>query len=141
MSAADLTEAIIPELEKQEASFVCLNYANTDMVGHTGVFEAEVKAAETVDTCLAKLLPVALTNGYSAVILADHGNGELMINPDGSPNTAHTTNLVPCIIMDPDFEIGKGRTVKDGKLGDIAPTILSLMGLQKPAIMTGNSLV
>ena len=141
MSAADLTEAIIPELEKQEASFVCLNYANTDMVGHTGVFEAEVKAAETVDACLAKLLPVALANGYSAVILADHGNGELMINPDGSPNTAHTTNLVPCIIMDPDFEIGKGRTVKDGKLGDIAPTILSLMGLQKPAIMTGNSLV
>ncbi|MES2388947.1 MAG: 2,3-bisphosphoglycerate-independent phosphoglycerate mutase, partial [Bacteroidota bacterium] len=141
MSAWAITDTIIPELQKQEASFVCLNYANPDMVGHTGVFSAVVKAVETVDSCLAKLLPVALENGYSAIIIADHGNSELMVNPDGSPNTAHTTSLVPCIIMDPDFEIGKGRAVKDGKLGDIAPTILKMLGVEKPAIMTGEALV
>jgi len=137
MSANDIKDKIIPELKKQEASFICLNFANPDMVGHTGVFEAAVKACETVDKCSEEVVGVALDNGYTSIIIADHGNSDMMINPDGSPNTAHTTNLVPMIIVDKDF---KGE-VKPGKLGDLAPTILKLIGLPIPEEMTGNVLI
>jgi 2,3-bisphosphoglycerate-independent phosphoglycerate mutase len=119
MSAEGIRDAIIPELEAEWPDFVCLNFANTDMVGHTGVFSAVVKAAETADACTKAVVETGLKHGYSFIIIADHGNADYMINEDGSPNTAHTTNLVPCIIIDSDV-----KHVKDGKLGDIAPTVL-----------------
>lgn len=137
MSAADLRDKIIVELDKKEVDFVCLNFANPDMVGHTGVFEAVIKACETVDQCNQAVTEAARKNGYSVIIIADHGNADVMINTDGSPNTAHTTNLVPCILVDDNY-IGK---MKDGKLGDLAPTILTLMGIPIPKEMTGNVLV
>ena len=136
MSAAGITEAIVKELESKWPDFVCLNFANPDMVGHTGVFEAVVKAVETVDSCARKVVETGIANGYSFIILADHGNAEFMLNADGSVNTAHTTNLVPCILIDKDY-----KAVADGKLGDIGPTVLKIMGLEAPAIMTGNCLV
>ncbi|SMO76403.1 2,3-bisphosphoglycerate-independent phosphoglycerate mutase [Solitalea koreensis] len=136
MSANGITEAILPELKSGWADFICLNYANTDMVGHTGVFSAAVKAAETVDACLKQVVETGQENGYSFIIIADHGNSDYMINEDGTPNTAHTTNLVPCIVIDKDV-----HSVKDGKLGDIAPTILSILGLNRPPEMTGDVLV
>ncbi|AZB16596.1 2,3-bisphosphoglycerate-independent phosphoglycerate mutase [Chryseobacterium indologenes] len=137
MSAYDITSAIVPELEQGTADFVCLNFANTDMVGHTGVFEAAVKAAEVVDQCIEKVATAAYENGYAVFILADHGNSDVMINPDGSPNTQHSTNLVPFIVMDKDYT----WNLKPGKLGDVAPTILKVMGVQIPDAMTGNVLV
>ncbi len=137
MSANDLKDKLIPELDKQYADFICLNFANPDMVGHTGVFEAVVKACETVDYCASKVTEAALRNGYTVIIIADHGNADFMINEDGTPNTAHTTSLVPCILVDDTF---KG-TIKNGKLGDLAPTILTLMGIPVPAEMTGEVLV
>jgi len=137
MSAYDITNAIVPELENGTADFVCLNFANTDMVGHTGVFEAAVKAAETVDKCIEKVATTAYENGYAVFILADHGNSDVMINPDGSPNTQHSTNLVPFIVMDKDHT----WNLKPGKLGDVAPTILKVMGVEIPEIMTGEILV
>ena len=137
MSAADIRDKIIPELEKKEADFICLNFANPDMVGHTGVFSAVVTACETVDKCNEAVTETARRNGYATIIIADHGNADFMINADGTPNTAHTTNLVPCILVDDDF---KGR-IKDGKLGDLAPTILTLMGIPIPKEMTGTVLV
>ncbi len=136
MSARDIRDKIIVELNKREVDFVCLNFANPDMVGHTGVFEAAVKACETVDQCAEKVTEAALANGYTTIIIADHGNADMMINDDGTPNTAHTTNLVPCILVDKDFH----PTMKDGKLGDLAPTILTLMGVPVPPQMTGNIL-
>jgi len=137
MSAFDIRDAIVPELQKGEVDFVCLNFANADMVGHTGVFEAAVKACETVDGCAEAVVKAALANGYSALIIADHGNSDMMTNPDGSPNTAHTTNPVPCILVDNGY---KGK-ITDGRLGDIAPTILELMGVPQPPEMTGKSLL
>jgi 2,3-bisphosphoglycerate-independent phosphoglycerate mutase len=137
MSAAEIKDKIIPELDKREADFICLNFANPDMVGHTGVFEAAVKACETVDNCAGQVTEAALRNGYATIIIADHGNADMMINDDGSPNTAHTTNLVPFILVDKDY---RGK-LKDGKLGDLAPTILTLMGLPIPSQMTGNVLI
>ncbi|WP_312323364.1 2,3-bisphosphoglycerate-independent phosphoglycerate mutase [Soonwooa sp.] len=137
MSAYDITNAILPELEHETADFVCLNFANTDMVGHTGVFDAAVKAAEVVDSCIEKVATMAYEHGYAVFILADHGNSDIMKNEDGSPNTQHTTNLVPFIVMDKDHT----WTLKPGKLGDVAPTILSVMNVAKPEIMTGDSLV
>lgn len=137
MSAVDIQHSIIPELKKQEVDFVCLNFANPDMVGHTGVFEAVVKACETVDACAEAVTKAALENGYITIVIADHGNAEFMINDDGTPNTAHTTNLVPCILVDKNFS-GK---MKDGKLSDLAPTILTLMGIAIPKEMTGKILV
>jgi 2,3-bisphosphoglycerate-independent phosphoglycerate mutase len=136
MSAAGITSAIVKELESRWPDFVCLNFANPDMVGHTGVFEAVVKAVETVDACTQIVVETGLANGYSFIILADHGNAEFMLNPDGSVNTAHTTNLVPCILIDKDY-----KTIADGKLGDIGPTVLKIMGITAPEIMTGNCLV
>ncbi|MBB3967805.1 2,3-bisphosphoglycerate-independent phosphoglycerate mutase [Mucilaginibacter phyllosphaerae] len=136
MSAEGIRDAIIPELEAGWPDFVCLNFANTDMVGHTGVFSAVMKAAETADACTKAVVEAGLKNGYSFIIIADHGNADYMINEDGSPNTAHTTNLVPCILIDNDV-----KAVKDGKLGDIAPTVLQILGVPIPAEMTGNVLV
>lgn len=136
MSAEGIRDAILPELELEWADFICLNFANTDMVGHTGVYEAVVRAAETVDACTKAVVETGLKHGYSFIIIADHGNADFMINEDGSPNTAHTTNLVPCIVIDKDV-----TAVKDGKLGDIAPTVLNLLGVAIPKEMTGNVLV
>lgn len=137
MSAEDIRDKIIPELDKQDADFICLNFANPDMVGHTGVFEAAVKACETVDRCAEAVTQAAIKNHYSVFIIADHGNADCMINDDGTPNTAHTTNLVPCILIDEDYT-GK---LRDGKLGDLAPTILTLMGIDIPKQMTGHVLI
>lgn len=137
MSADDIKDKIIPELNKKEADFICLNFANPDMVGHTGVFEAAVKACETVDRCNEAVTEAARKNGYAIIIIADHGNAELMVNEDGSPNTAHTTNLVPFILVDDHY---KGN-LKSGKLGDLAPTILTLMGVPVPKEMTGTVLI
>lgn len=137
MSAQDICDKIIPELKKKEVDFVCLNFANADMVGHTGVFEAAVKACETVDKCTEEVVKAALANGYTTIIIADHGNADIMVNSDGSPNTQHTTNLVPCIVVDSE-NLGN---LKDGKLGDLAPTILKLMGVPLPKEMTGNCLL
>ncbi|SHF35366.1 phosphoglycerate mutase [Flavobacterium fontis] len=136
MSAFALKDALIPELAQETADFVCLNFANGDMVGHTGIMEAAIKACEAVDQCVSEIIPVALAHGYTTLLIADHGNCETMINPDGSPNTAHTTNPVPLILIDPDRS-----HIESGILGDIAPTILSLMGIPQPAAMTGRSLV
>ncbi|MEJ7692712.1 2,3-bisphosphoglycerate-independent phosphoglycerate mutase [Daejeonella sp.] len=136
MSAAEITATICSELQTGWPDFVCLNFANPDMVGHTGVFSAVIKAVQTVDSCLKTVVECGVDNGYSFIILADHGNADFMVNEDGSPNTAHTTNLVPCILIDRDF-----HSIKDGKLGDIAPTILTLMNVPIPAIMTGEILV
>jgi len=136
MSAEGIRDAIIPELKSGWADFIVLNFANTDMVGHTGVFSAVVKAAETADSCTKAVVETGLANGYSFIIIADHGNADYMINDDGSPNTAHTTNLVPCIVIDDDV-----KQVKDGKLGDIAPTILKILGVAIPEKMNGNVLV
>ncbi|MEM9328321.1 MAG: 2,3-bisphosphoglycerate-independent phosphoglycerate mutase [Bacteroidota bacterium] len=138
MSAGDIRDSIIPELVKGETDFVCLNFANPDMVGHTGVFEAAVKACETVDGCAEAVVTTALEHGYSTIIIADHGNSDIMINSDGSPHTAHTTNLVPFILVDDSGDI---KALKPGKLGDLAPTILTLMGLNIPEEMTGDVLV
>jgi 2,3-bisphosphoglycerate-independent phosphoglycerate mutase len=120
-----------------ELDFVCLNFANADRVGHTGVFTAVMKAVETVDACVEKIVNAGLENGYTIFLTADHGNADYMINEDGSPNTAHSLNLVPFFIIDKDW---KG-SIKPGKLGDLAPTILKVMGLEIPAEMTGDVLI
>jgi 2,3-bisphosphoglycerate-independent phosphoglycerate mutase len=137
MSAFEVTDALLPEIKNKTADFICLNYANADMVGHTGVWEAAIKAVETVDQCVAKIVTAGLENGYTIFLTADHGNSDYMINDDGSPNTAHTMNPVPFFIIDSGW---KG-TVKPGKLGDIAPTILTLMQLPIPPEMTGEVLI
>lgn len=137
MSAFDIRDAILPELEKESADFICLNFANADMVGHTGVFEAAVKACEAVDKCIEAVATTAYEHGYAVFILADHGNSDYMINPDGTPNTQHSTNLVPLIVMDKD----NNWNLKPGKLGDVAPSILKVMGVEIPEIMTGEVLV
>ncbi len=136
MSVFELRDALVPELKKGDVDFVCLNFANGDMVGHTGVMEAAIKACEAVDTCVKDVVTTALENDYTTILIADHGNCETMINPDGSPNTAHTTNPVPVILIDKDK-----LSVKDGVLGDIAPTILKLMGIDQPEVMTQKALV
>ncbi len=137
MSAQEVTAAILPEIQQAEASFICLNYANTDMVGHTGIWKAAVEAAETVDRCVARLIPAALNSGYTIFLTSDHGNADFLINEDGSPNTAHTLNPVPLFIIGLDTP----TAVRKGKLGDVAPTILHVMGLPIPAEMTGTVLI
>ena len=136
MSAYEIQDAIIPEIKKREADFICLNFANGDMVGHTGVFEAAVKACETVDICTKNVIETALENDYTTILIADHGNCETMINPDGTPHTAHTTNPVPIILIDKDL-----KSIKNGILGDIAPTILKIMNVEQPKEMTQKPLV
>ena len=138
MSAPEVTRAVMGHITERRPDFICLNFANTDMVGHTGVFKAAVRAAETVDHCMNQLVPHALEHGYGILVIADHGNSDTMINPDGSPHTAHTKNPVPVIYISRnacDF------LVQDGKLADIAPTILSRMGLPVPVEMDGDILV
>jgi len=137
MSAYEVTDALLPEIKNKTADFICLNYANADMVGHTGVWEAAIKAVETVDKCVSQVVTTGLENGYTTFLTADHGNSDYMINEDGSPNTAHTMNPVPLFIIDNEF---KGK-VKPGKLGDIAPTILTMMQLPIPKEMTGEILI
>ncbi len=137
MSAPELTEAVISEISTSSPDFICLNFANADMVGHTGVWDAVIKAVETVDSCVEKVITVALENNYTILLTADHGNADVEINEDGTPNTAHTLNPVPLFIIDKKWN----GTIVNGKLGDIAPTILNIMGLPKPSEMTGNILI
>jgi 2,3-bisphosphoglycerate-independent phosphoglycerate mutase len=136
MSAFELKDVLIPELKKGDVDFVCLNFANGDMVGHTGVMEAAIRACEAVDVCVKEVVETALENNYTTIIIADHGNCETMINPDGSPNTAHTTNPVPIILVDKEL-----KNINNGVLGDIAPTILELMNIKQPQAMTCKSLL
>ena len=137
MSAVGITDAIIPEIENKTADFIALNYANADMVGHTGFFQAVVKAVETVDACMQRLVTAALKSDYAVFIIADHGNADFMINEDGTPNTQHSLNLVPFFIVDNEW---KGE-IKPGKLGDLAPTILTMMHIPVPKEMSGNVLI
>lgn len=136
MSANEVTDKIVPELENGTADFVCLNFANPDMVGHTGVYTAVIRALETVDACLNRVVEAGKKQNYSFIIIADHGNADYMVNPDGTPNTAHTTNPVPCILIDDRF-----KKISDGRLADIAPTLLKLMEIEIPEEMTGTALV
>ena len=136
MSSHDVAKAIIPEIKNQNADFICLNFANPDMVGHTGSMEAAKKSCEATDVCTKQIIETALKNDYTTLVIADHGNCEKMFNKDGSPHTAHTTNPVPIIVVDKDI-----RTVNHGVLGDVAPTILKLLGIEKPELMTQNSLI
>jgi 2,3-bisphosphoglycerate-independent phosphoglycerate mutase len=136
MSAYKVRDAIIAEIGKQKFDFICLNFANGDMVGHTGVYEAIQKAVRTVDECAGDVVKAARSHGYDVVIIADHGNADYAINPDGSPNTAHSLNPVPIYLIS-----GRYKTVSSGRLADIAPTILTMMGLPIPEEMTGRSLV
>lgn len=136
MSAFELKDALVPELKKGDVDFVCLNFANGDMVGHTGSMPAAIKACEAVDVCVKEIIETALANNYTTIVIADHGNCETMINPDGSPNTAHTTNPVPVILVDNDK-----THIQSGVLGDVAPTILDLMGIAQPEAMTQHSLL
>ncbi len=136
MSAPIIKEKLIEILQEGKKDFIAVNFANTDMVGHTGVFEAAVKATQAVDNCLKEIVPLAIAQEYQIVIIADHGNSDYMLNPDGSPNTAHSMNLVPIIVISP-----KAKQVQSGKLADVAPTILRLMEIEIPKEMTGNVLI
>lgn len=136
MSAPLVTDALLEELKKQEHDFICLNFANGDMVGHTGIYEAIVKAVKTIDSCVEKVVETAIENNYSVVIIADHGNADNAINKDGSPNTAHSLNPVPCIIIDKKYS-----KLENGILADIAPSILKIMGIDIPKVMTGTPLI
>jgi 2,3-bisphosphoglycerate-independent phosphoglycerate mutase len=136
MSANGITDAIVPEINHKTSNFICLNFANADMVGHTGDFQAVIKAVETVDQCVERVVTAALANDYIVFVTADHGNADFMINADGSPNTAHSLNLVPYFIIDNQWH-GK---VHPGKLADIAPTLLKLMGYEVPPEMPGDVL-
>jgi 2,3-bisphosphoglycerate-independent phosphoglycerate mutase len=137
MSAYEVTNALIPEIKKKSADFICLNYANADMVGHTGVWSSVIKAVETVDKCVKEIVTTALENDYTVFLTADHGNADYIINADGTPNTAHTKNLVPLFVIDKEWH----GTLHSGKLGDIAPTILTMMKLPIPKEMAGKVLI
>jgi len=136
MSAFEVKDAVIKEIQNNTQDFICLNFANADMVGHTGIYEAIQEALKTVDACVKAVTEAAVAKGYSVLITADHGNADCAINPDGSPNTAHTTNPVPCFLIDKSY-----TKIRDGKLSDIAPTLLTIMGLEIPDEMTGEILV
>ncbi len=136
MSAPEVKDAVIREIESEKHDFICLNFANADMVGHTGVYEAIKEALETVDSCLREVVEAGLTHHYSMLITADHGNADFGINDDGSPNTAHTTNPVPCWLIDNDY-----KEIRQGRLADLAPTILHIMGVEAPEEMEGDVLV
>ncbi len=136
MSAFDVRDAIVEKIENDPPDFICLNFANPDMVGHTGDLQAAIKACEAVDSCAEAVLEAALKRGYASLVIADHGNCETMINPDGTPNTAHTTNPVPVILVD-----AEKKKIKSGILGDIAPTVLDLMEVDQPETMTQHSLL
>ena len=137
MSAPQVTEHVMDELTSNPPDFLCLNFANPDMVGHTGVYKAIVQAVETVDSCLEKIVNTGLQNGYTFIVIADHGNADLAINNDGTPHTAHSLNLVPCIVV----SSAPFKALNNGILGDIAPTILDLFEVEKPKEMTGKPLI
>ena len=137
MSAPEVAEKLVEQLNAKSADFVCLNFANGDMVGHTGVYAAIQKAVATVDRCVEKVVTAAQANGYDVLIIADHGNADYAVNPDGTPNTAHSLNPVPCIWVTDE----KGKALNNGVLADVAPTILQIMGIAQPAEMTGKSLI
>jgi 2,3-bisphosphoglycerate-independent phosphoglycerate mutase len=137
MSAKELTDKLVPEIENETADFICLNFANADMVGHTGVFSAVIKAVETVDDCVKRVVTAAVEHDYTIFLTADHGNADYMVNEDGTPNTQHSLNLVPLFVIDKEWH----GTVKPGKLGDLAPSILHVMGISIPKEMTGEVLV
>lgn len=136
MSAGKIVELITPVLEGESVDFFCLNFANPDMVGHTGVFSAIVRAVEFTDQCLGEVINIGRQHGYSFIVIADHGNADFAINPDGSPNTAHSLNPVPFVVVDSDI-----KKVRSGILADIAPTVLSILGVAQPVEMTGESLI
>ena len=136
MSAYEVRDQIIHKMKEDQPNFICLNFANPDMVGHTGVYSAIIKAVETVDACLKEVVECGKDLGYEFIILADHGNADYALNPDGTPNTAHSLNPVPMVLVTED-----NIQLKSGILADVAPTILSRFGLQKPSEMTGNLLV
>lgn len=136
MSALEIRDAVCYEMAHASPDFICLNFANTDMVGHTGVYSAILKAAETVDGCVKEVVSTGQKLGYSFIIIADHGNSDFAINPDGSPNTAHSMNPVPVIVLDDEV-----KSIKNGSLQDVAPTILKLLKIEQPKEMTGESLV
>jgi 2,3-bisphosphoglycerate-independent phosphoglycerate mutase len=136
MSAPEVADALVVELMKGENDLVVLNFANGDMVGHTGVYDAIRQAVKTIDICVDKVVNAAREAGYTILITADHGNADNAVNEDGSPNTAHSLNPVPFIVVDEDI-----KEVKDGRLADVAPTVLKLMGIEQPADMTGEALV
>ena len=136
MSVYEVSEKLIESINSKKYDVIICNFANGDMVGHTGDLQAAIKACEAVDQCAAEVLDAALKQGYASLVIADHGNCETMINPDGSPNTAHTTNPVPVILVDPEK-----KNIKSGILGDIAPTILDLMEVDQPSTMTQKSLL
>jgi len=136
MSAFEIRDAIVEKIKNDPPDFICLNFANPDMVGHTGDLQAAIKACEAVDQCAGDVLDAALKQGYASLVIADHGNCETMINPDGTPNTAHTTNPVPVILVDPEQ-----KKINSGILGNIAPTLLDLMGVKQPETMTQKSLI
>ena len=138
MSADEITASVIKEINEHQPDFICLNFANTDMVGHTGVFKAAIQAAEKVDSCVQKIIEASLLQDYCTIIIADHGNSDYMINDDGTPHTAHTKNLVPCILVGNDVDDLK---IVDGKLADVSPSILSLLNIEQPALMTGKNLI
>jgi 2,3-bisphosphoglycerate-independent phosphoglycerate mutase len=137
MSAEKITEELVPMIESRKFDFFVLNFANPDMVGHTGVFSAVVKALETVDRCAERVVDACVRSGYDVMIIADHGNADYMVNPDGSPNTAHTTNPVPVYLISDK----KGIELRPGRLADVAPTLLYLMSVPIPDQMTGQILV
>jgi len=136
MSAPEVTEALLKEIKKQEHDLIVLNFANGDMVGHTGIYKAILKAVKTVDECVGKVVKTAKENGYDALIMADHGNADNAVNGDGSPNTAHSLNPVPSILISDDY-----KQIDNGILADVAPTILKIMGIEIPKEMTGKVLV
>jgi len=138
MSAFGIRDAVMADIRANQPDFICLNFANTDMVGHTGVFAAAMKAAETVDQCVSQIIPLALEHGYACLIIADHGNSDYMINEDGTPNTAHTKNQVPCILVS--THLDGTETMRNGRLADVAPTLLALLGMEKGKEMTGDVL-
>ena len=136
MSAYEVKDKLVAELNKKKFDFICLNFANGDMVGHTGVYEAIVKAVKAVDGCVAKVVEAAKANGYEVVMIADHGNADNALNADGTPNTAHSLNPVPVIVVS-----DRVKSVRNGVLADVAPTVLKLMGLPQPEEMTGKALI
>jgi 2,3-bisphosphoglycerate-independent phosphoglycerate mutase len=135
MSAPEIRDTINKEIEDNQPDFICLNFANTDMVGHTGDYNAILKAAETVDGCAKSVVEKGLEHDYSFIIIADHGNSDYAINPDGTPNTAHSLNPVPVIVINKDVQ-----SINNGTLRDVAPTVLKLMGIEQPKEMTGSAL-
>ena len=136
MSAYEITDELISEIENQTNDFICLNYANGDMVGHTGSFKAAIKACETIDECVEKVVNCCIKNDYTVLLISDHGNCDMMINEDGTPNTAHTKNLVPLILIN-----SKYKSISNGILANIAPTILKIMDIEIPSEMTEKPIV